>query len=44
MVIWFFIGIYFVIVCSGGGNGASAAMAMASGFMCARNMADVADA
>ncbi len=41
MVIWFLIGLYFVIACLGRGNGVSAAMAMACGFMVARNMADV---
>lgn len=44
MVMWLVIGIYFVIVCFGNGNGASAAMAMAAGFMAARNMADVVNA
>lgn len=41
MIIWFLIGIYFVIACLGRGAGASAALAMAAGFMAARNMADV---
>lgn len=44
MVMWFVFGLYFVIACLGRGNGVSAAMAMACGFMVARNMADVKDA
>jgi hypothetical protein len=44
MVMWLLIGIYFVIACLGRGNGVSAAMAMACGFMAARNMADIVDA
>lgn len=41
MVVWFLLGIYFVIECLGRGDGVSAAMAMACGFMSARNMSDV---
>jgi len=43
MIIFLFLGIYFVIVCLGRGNGASAAMAMVCGFMVARNMAEIVD-
>lgn len=43
MVVWFLLGIYFVIGCLGRGCGVSAAIAMACGFMVARNMADVVD-
>lgn len=38
---WLLLGVYFVIVCTGKGTGVSAAIAMFSGFMVARNVADI---
>lgn len=40
-VSWLLLGLYFVIACTGKGAGVSAAFAMFSGFMVARNVADI---
>lgn len=42
MVIWLALGVYSVIAAVGGGGAFSALCAMLSGFMVARNMADIA--
>jgi len=41
MISWLAVGLYFVIAAIGQGSGWTATAAMFSGFMVARNMADV---